>query len=161
MIRPTLIALALGAAMLSGCAGVRDHRGYVLDRTLASAIQPGVDNRDSVMKTLGRPTFTGQFSDADWYYVARDTAQLAFRSPHVTEQTVLHVRFDPAGNVAAVDRMGKEQIASVSPMRGATPTLGRKRSFFDDVFGNIGVVGAGGMPGGGSGGGGSGGQSGQ
>ena len=62
-----LSALALGVLLVSGCAGVRDHRGYVMDKTLAAAIQPGVDNRDSVMKTLGRPTFSGQFADSDWY----------------------------------------------------------------------------------------------
>ena len=38
-------------------------------------------------------------------------------------------------------------------MRKTTPTLGRKRSFFDEVFGGIGMVGSGGLPGGGSAGG--------
>jgi outer membrane protein assembly factor BamE (lipoprotein component of BamABCDE complex) len=142
---PFLVAMASGLALLAGCAGVRDHRGYVLDQTLAKGIQPGVDNRDSVQKTLGRPTFTGTFADSDWYYVSRDTQQLAFRSPHVAKQTVLHVSFDRAGNVAAVNTTGKEQIASIRPYGPSTPTLGRKRSFFDEIFGNIGVVGAGGM----------------
>ena len=32
----------------------------------------------------------------------------AFRNPAVTDQTMLHVRFDPAGNVAAVKQTGKE-----------------------------------------------------
>ena len=143
----SLSALALGALLVSGCAGVRDHRGYVMDKTMVAAIQPGTDNRDSVMKTLGRPTFGGQFSDSDWYYLSRDTNTLAFRAPHVTAQTVLHVKFDAAGNVASVDTTGREKIASISPKHGATPTLGRKRSFFDEIFGNIGVVGAGGLPG--------------
>lgn len=142
--------LALALMLLSGCIGIKDHRGYVMDRTLVAAIQPGVDNRDSVTKTLGRPTFAGEFGDSDWYYVSRDTNSLAFRSPHVTAQTVLHVRFDQAGNVAAVETTGREKIASINPMNKTTPTLGRKRSFFDEIFGNIGVVGAGGMPGGGS-----------
>ena len=150
---PTIVALATGLALLTGCAGIRDHRGYVMDKVLVKAIQPGVDNRDSVSKTLGRPTFTGTFSDADWYYVSRDTSALAFRAPHVSAQSVLHVRFDPAGNVAAVDTSGREKIASIDPFGKSTPTLGRKRSFFDEIFGNIGIVGAGGgLPGGGSGG---------
>ena len=149
MIRRLSIAL-LTAALLSGCAGIRDHRGYVMDKTLGSSIQAGVDNRDSVQKTLGRPTFTGQFRDTDWYYVSRDTSALAFRNPHVTVQSVLHVRFDAAGNVASVGTTGKEKIAAVSPLRKATPTLGRKRSFFDEIFGNINVAGAG-LPGAGSG----------
>lgn len=144
-----LAMIAAAAALLGGCAGIYDHRGIVLDRELASAIQVGVDNRDSVAKTLGRPSFTGQFRDSDWYYVSRDTKTVAFRRPGVLDQTVLHVRFDAAGNVAAVKRSGRELIASVKPVNTRTPTLGRKRSFFNEIFGNIGSVGSGGLPGGG------------
>ena len=149
MIRRVCLAL-VAATLLSGCAGIRDHRGYVMDKTLVAAIQPGVDNRDSVQKTLGRPTLAGQFGDRDWYYLSRDTTSLAFRDPRVKDQTVLHVNFDAAGNVAAVERTGKEKIARVEPMKRSTPTLGRKRSFFDEIFGNIGVMGAGSPMGGGA-----------
>jgi outer membrane protein assembly factor BamE (lipoprotein component of BamABCDE complex) len=133
----------VGALLLSGCMGIQDHRGAVIDSELATAIQPGVDNKDSVAKTLGRPSFTGQFNPNDWYYVSRDTKSIAFRGPRVTDQTVLHIRFDPAGNVVAVNRTGKELIASIDPANAETPTLGRQRSFFDELFGGIGTVGSG------------------
>jgi outer membrane protein assembly factor BamE (lipoprotein component of BamABCDE complex) len=134
-------AAVLGTALLAGCAGVQAHKGAVVAPELASAIQPGVDNKASVEKTLGRPSFIGQFTPTDWYYVARDTRQFAFRNPRVIDQTVLRVRFDQAGNVVSVDRSGKNMIANVDPANRRTPTLGRKRSFFDEVFGNIGTVG--------------------
>ena len=130
----------IGVALLSGCAGTREHRGQVIDKELASGIQVGVDNKDSVTRTLGRPTFTGQFDPNDWYYIARDTATLAFRLPRITDQTILHVRFDQAGNVSAVGQTGKETIASIDPSNDKTPTLGRKKSFFDELFGNIGTI---------------------
>lgn len=133
------------AALLSGCAGVLAHKGAVIDNQLASSIQPGVDNRASVEKLLGRPSFTGQFNQNDWYYLSRDTKQVAFRNPRVQRQTVLLVRFDQAGNVLAVNRTGKEYVAGLDPSNRKTPTLGRQRSFFDEVFGNIGTMG---VPGG-------------
>ena len=136
----------LGVVLLAGCTGIRDHRGHVLDKELAAAVQVGVDNKESVAKTLGRPTFTGQFNDNEWFYVARDTSTMAFRTAKVIDQTVLRVRFDAAGNVAAVDRTGKELVASIDPSGDMTPTLGRKRGFFEDLFGNIGTVGQG-LPG--------------
>jgi len=139
--------LAAGAALLGGCMGVREHKGYMLDKELASGIQAGVDNKDSVTKTLGRPTFTGQFSPNDWYYVARDTHAFAFRQPRVTDQTVLHVRFDAAGNVTAVDQTDEKLVASINPMKGKTPTLGRDKSFFEELFGNIGTISQTGLPG--------------
>ena len=144
--RSFVAIIGLGLA-LSACAGIRDHRGFVLDQTLADGIQVGIDNKDSVSKTLGRPTFTGQFDPNDWYYVSRSTAQLAFRDPKVTDQRVLRVQFDQAGNVIAVNKTGKELIAAVDPSSDKTPTLGRKRSFFDELFGNIGTISQPGLPG--------------
>ena len=138
-----LAAASMSAVLLTGCAGIRDHRGYVLDKELATNIQVGVDNKDSVTKTLGRPSFTGQFDQNDWYYLARDTNTLPFRGPRVKEQTLLHVRFDAAGNVASVGQSGKDQIVAINPVNDKTPTLGRKRSFFDELFGNIGVLNSG------------------
>jgi len=144
--RSVAAIIGLGLA-LSACAGIRDHKGFVLDQTLADAIQPGVDNKDSVVKTLGRPTFTGQFDPNEWFYVSQDTRQFAFRDPRVMQQTVLRVQFDQAGNVAAVNKTGKELIASVDPSGDKTPTLGRQRSFFDELFGNIGSISQPGLPG--------------
>ena len=142
------LAVAVGAATLAaGCTPIRMHQGYVLDETLVTAIQPGVDNRDSVAGTLGRPTFVGQFDDRDWYYVSRDTRQLAFNSPRPTDQTVLHVRFDEAGNVERVERTGMELVENITPARQETPTLGSERSLFQELFGNIGAVGASGQRG--------------
>lgn len=124
-----------------GCSRIVGHQGYLLDPQLVATVQPGVDNKQSVQKTLGLPSFTSQFGQNDWYYVARETRQLAFGSPRPISQTVLHVQFDPAGNVATVRQLGIDQVASINPSDAKTPTLGRKRGFFEDLFGNIGRVG--------------------
>jgi outer membrane protein assembly factor BamE (lipoprotein component of BamABCDE complex) len=144
-------AILAAAVLLAGCAQIRQHRGVVLDSQLASAIQPGIDNKDSVEKALGRPSFVGQFTPNDWYYVSRDENQIAFRNGRVTKETVLHVRFDPKGNVASLQRTGKELVMNIDPTGKKTPTLGRQRSFFEELFGNIGSVGAPGLPGQGGG----------
>jgi outer membrane protein assembly factor BamE (lipoprotein component of BamABCDE complex) len=140
------LGLLLAAGMTAtGCTKLRDHQGYIAAEPLIASIQPGVDNRESVETTLGRPTFVGQFDSKDWYYVSRNTRNLAFNMPHPSDQIVLRVRFDEAGNVASVDRRGLEQVASIDPSDSKTPTLGRKRGLIEELFGNIGAVGAGGQ----------------
>ena len=136
-------ALTLAALLAAGCATNRVHKGAVIDPQLASAIQPGVDNTESVQKLLGTPTLTGTFAPNDWYYVSRDTNQLAFRNPRVTKQTTMLVRFDAKGNVASVEQTGRELAMSVDPTGRKTPTLGRTKSFFEELFGNIGSVNSG------------------
>jgi outer membrane protein assembly factor BamE (lipoprotein component of BamABCDE complex) len=132
-------------AGLSGCARTRGHMGYVMDNALVASVQPGIDNRDSVLKTLGDPSFPGEFDPATWYYVSRTTRQFSFGLPRPINQQVLAVHFDPQGNVSGVERTGLEKIVPISPVRDKTPTLGRKRGLLQELFGNIGAVGGTGM----------------
>lgn len=136
------LALAAG---LSGCAEVRGHQGYVIDRALVASVQPGVDNRDSVRATLGDPSFASQFDDGTWYYISRSTKQFSFGTPKPVNQLTLAVHFNQAGIVSAVDRSGLDRAVKIHPVGDSTPTLGRKRSLFQELFGNIGAVGSAGM----------------
>ena len=134
-------ALAMG---LSGCASIKDHRGYLVDGSLLDSVQTGVDNRTSVERMLGRPSFISQFGRQDWYYVSTNTRQAAFTAPQANEHLLIHITFDDKGNVTAVERSGMEKVARIDPDGDKTPTLGRNRSFLEDLFCNIGQVGAGG-----------------
>lgn len=145
-----LALVAVMAVLAGACTPLRSHQGYIIDADLVNSIRPGVDNRQSVLTTLGQPSFASQFNQGDWYYVARDSRNFAFNTPRVREQVTLQISFDAAGNVTAIRRSGKDQIAAIDPSNRKTPTLGRERGFFDDLFGNIGAVGA---PTGGAGGG--------
>ncbi len=136
------IALVAAALTAGGCSSIRENRGYIVDQTLVSAIQPGIDNQQSVTATLGRPTFTSQFGDPTWYYVSSVTGRKPFVRPKIATHNVLAVKFDAAGNVVSADKSGIEQVAYLTPDGAETPTLGRERSFFEDLFGNIGQVGA-------------------
>ncbi len=145
---PILMGGALAAIGLTatGCSQVRYHQGYIGEQILIDSVQPGVDNRASVQATLGRPSFTSQFTtegdSAIWYYVARDTRQLAFARPRPVDQNIVAVQFGADGNVAQVQQIGMEQVANIDPYGAETPTLGRDRSLFDELFGNIGQVGS-------------------
>lgn len=145
-----LACIGLGLAA-GACTPLRGHTGYIVDADLMNSVTVGTDNRQSVQATLGRPSFTGTFQETEWYYVARNTRNYAFANPKVTDQVTIKISFDPSGNVAAVTRSDASQVASINPYGKVTPTLGRKKSFFEELFGNIGAVGAPGMgaPGGG------------
>ncbi|MBB4860694.1 outer membrane protein assembly factor BamE (lipoprotein component of BamABCDE complex) [Novosphingobium chloroacetimidivorans] len=139
----SVASLGLVAAA-SGCTSITDHRGYIIDQALVDAVQPGVDNRQSVEKTLGRPTFTSQFGPQDWYYISQNVKTPPFRRPRTSDQVIYRLRFDAAGNVAAIDKRGMEKVARLNPEGDKTPTLGRNRGLLEDLFGNVGTVGAGG-----------------
>jgi outer membrane protein assembly factor BamE (lipoprotein component of BamABCDE complex) len=141
------------AALVAGCNSIVGHKGYLADEVILQSVQPGIDNRDSVQRALGQPSFQSQFGEPVWYYVSSTTNQRPFTTPRIAQHTVLAVRFDAAGNVISAERTGMEQVARISPEGDETPTLGRDRSFLEDLFGNIGQVGTGAGAAGGGGGG--------
>lgn len=140
-----LALVAVAAVATSGCSSIREPRGYIVDPVLTNSIQPGIDNQTSVAGTLGRPTFTSQYGQPTWYYVSSTTGRKPFVNPKIIQHNVLAVRFDGAGNVIAAERTGLDNVVYLSPDGDKTPTLGRERSFLEDLFGNIGSVGAAGM----------------
>src|SRR3546814_16162231 len=90
------LALVLGFGLAAaGCSTIPSRQGYVADEVLLSSVQPGVDTRDSVQATLGRPPFTGQFTERDWYYVTRRDRQLAVNPPKAGDQTGFHLPIRP------------------------------------------------------------------
>jgi outer membrane protein assembly factor BamE (lipoprotein component of BamABCDE complex) len=148
-IRAAIAAAAL-SVLATGCVSIRDNRGYILDSAVADSIQPGVDNKTSVERAMGRPTFASQFGDKDWYYISTQTQTRPFSRARAADQTVIRVRFDDQGVVEAVDRAGMDKVVFLDPESDKTPTLGRDRGLLEDLFGNIGTVGSGlgGPPGG-------------
>ena len=148
---PALLAVA--AALLPACSSITESRGYIVDPLLTDAVQPRIDNQQSVESTLGRPTFVSQFGTPTWYYVSSITGQRPFNRPRIRTHSVLAVQFDPQGRVAKVERTGVDKVTFLDPNGDKTPVLGRDRSFLEDLFGNIGQVGGGGLPGGPAGGG--------
>lgn len=139
-----IVAIAAG---LGACTPLKTHQGYVVDADLVNSVQPGVDTRQSVLQVLGKPSFASQFNQGDWYYLSRDSRNFAYNKPKAREQLTLRVTFDAAGTVTGVYKSGVEQIASISPYSKTTPTLGKERNLFDELFGNIGTVGAAGSQG--------------
>ncbi len=147
------VLMLAGVLALPACTRIPNNIGYIADESLVQSIAPGVDNRQSVQATLGRPSIAGAWDDRTWYYLSRETRQFAFRTPAVAEQQIIAVTFDTKGTVEKIERRGKEQIANITPEGDKTPTLGRESGFFQDLFGNIGRAGVGGAAAGGPGGG--------
>ena len=137
-----IAAVSALALLAAGCSSIREHRGYVTEEALVGSIHAGVDNKDSVQGTLGHPTFISQFGRETWYYISSTTKQKPFTTPRIYQHSVLAVQFDPKGNVSAATRTGMDKVVRIHPDSDRTPTLGKERSFFEDLFGNIGQVGS-------------------
>jgi outer membrane protein assembly factor BamE (lipoprotein component of BamABCDE complex) len=147
MSRSALVSLA--ALLLAGCTTIPNNMGFIIDTELVDGVQPGVDTKSSIARSLGRPTDISLWDDNIWYYLSRRTGQRAFLRPKPEAQNILIITFGEDEVVKSVEQRGLEKVVNVSPDGNRTPTLGRESSLFEDIFSNIGQVGGmGGAPGG-------------
>ncbi len=135
---PVPIAVCLMALAIGGCTTSKDIRGYIFDEDLASAITPGVDNRQSVQDTLGSPSTTSDFGPEVWYYISRNTKKRGFLNEHMTDQKILAIAFNDAGEVVTIRRYGKKDARRVPIRSEKTPVRGKTLGFFQQLFANIG-----------------------
>jgi len=137
-----IISAVAALGLVAGCSSIENSRGYLVDQVLVASVQPGIDNRQSVESTLGRPTLTSQYGEPIWYYISSRTEQAPFTTPKIARHSVLTIKFDDAGNVLSAETSGMEQVVRIDPDGNETPTLGIERGLLEDLFGNIGTVGA-------------------
>jgi outer membrane protein assembly factor BamE (lipoprotein component of BamABCDE complex) len=135
------IALALGTG---GCSARKEVRGNYLTDAQLSTIQAGTTNRQTVMRVLGPPSTEGTFDKQVWYYIGRQTEEWAFLEPEVLEQRVVAIYFDDKGVVEHMERYGQNDARNVDIVERETPTSGHKIGFFEQILGNLGVLGGGG-----------------
>ena len=138
--RHAMMAAGLACLLVAApaCTRIKDTKGYISDESLTAQIMPGTDNAESVRRLLGRPSLESDYEGKTWYYISRKTEQLAFLWPEAEEHDVLVVTFGANDAVTSVTKLGKDQVADVSPADGATPTRGRTLGFWEQLLGDLG-----------------------
>jgi len=127
-----------GIAVIASCAAMVEQRGNLPVPEKLAAVEPGVTNKDEVIKILGSPSSVSVFNDKSWYYISRRTGQTAFFEPDVLDQQVFIVNFDDQGVVKTVDHKGVQDAKAIDPVPRATPAPGRELTFLEQVIGNVG-----------------------
>jgi outer membrane protein assembly factor BamE (lipoprotein component of BamABCDE complex) len=133
-----LFAVCLGLTALTACSIPTTERGNLPKPEALQQIKPGVTDKETVARLLGTPSTTAAFDGSTWYYISRETKQIAFLDPRVLDQQVVVVNFDDKGVVTAVDHKGLSDAQAVTPNPNATPAPGREFTFLEQLIGNFG-----------------------
>ena len=135
---PRFLAAIAAAVALAACTAAVDHRGNLPDPLVLQKIQPGATSRDEVATMLGSPSSIAVFGEETWYYISTETERLAFYEPEVLDQQVVAIAFDSAGVVESVRQYGPEDAREIELVDRKTRTGGKKLTFIQQLFGNIG-----------------------
>jgi outer membrane protein assembly factor BamE (lipoprotein component of BamABCDE complex) len=134
--------MAMGALMLvlSACTPIFTNHGYMPSEQDLALLQVGVDTRDTVEATIGRPAAEGLLGEEAWYYVQSRWKALGAREPQEVSREVLAVSFDADGKVANIERFGLDKGEIVSISRRITTTNIRGKGILRQILGNIGKL---------------------
>ena len=128
---------ALGL-VIAACQPIYRNHGYIPTDQDLQVLQVGVDSRESVEATVGRPAAEGVLNDEAWYYVQSRWRTIGAAAPVEITREVVAISFDSRGLVANIERFGLDQGRIVPLSRRITTTNIRGRGILAQMFGNIG-----------------------
>ncbi|MEM6596473.1 MAG: outer membrane protein assembly factor BamE [Pseudomonadota bacterium] len=138
-----LVVLVASCAMLAACAATFRNHGYMPPEEDLAAIVVGVDTRDSVEGTIGKPGVSGIADASGWYYVRSRIRNYAWQAPEEIDREVLAISFSPTGTVTNIERFGLEEGRVVRLSRRVTDSNTQGIGFLRQAFGNLGRFDAG------------------
>ena len=140
--------LFIGIIFISAsCSPIVENRGYVFDEKLLDQIKVNETISNDVMDILGSPSTTSAIDASTWYYIYSKAETVAFYRPTVVDRRVLAVSFGNDNKVNNIKYYGLEEGKIISYVDRTTPTRGRELTVLQQLFGNLGRLGAGNLPG--------------
>ncbi|CTQ50300.1 outer membrane protein assembly factor BamE [Jannaschia donghaensis] len=125
---------------LSACAATYRNHGYVPDALALQDVVVGVDTRDTVATSIGRPATNGVERDDAWYYVQSRVRHYAYRAPEFEKRELVAVSFADNGTVTNVERFGLERGRVVTLSRRVTETSIRDYGLVQQIIRNFGRI---------------------
>lgn len=133
------LVIAIGLSLVvSACSATYRNYGYVPPQEDLDQIAVGVDTRASVEETLGSGGASSVLEEDALYFVRSRVRSFAMFEPEVIERDVVAVSFDNSGVVQNIETFGLERGQVVRLSRRVTDSSVANKSFFQQLFGNIG-----------------------
>ncbi|SFJ56143.1 outer membrane protein assembly factor BamE [Jannaschia pohangensis] len=134
------LAILLVVTGLAACSATFRNHGYVPDDADLEALIIGVDTRDTVETTVGRPATSGVEREDAWYYVQSQVRNYAWRAPQTLERELVAISFAPDGTIENIEKFGLERGRVVTLSRRVTKTSIREFGLIQQIIRNFGRI---------------------
>ena len=109
--RARSVFLGLGILMLSAC--TQSHTGAFIFENEYQQLEAGL-TQNQVEELLGAPSFTGQETDKDWYYITTEWRRALFFPRKISERQLTSIEFD---NNKQIKAFARSDISNVKPIK--------------------------------------------
>lgn len=134
------LAFCAALMVLSACSEIIRQHGYIPPQSDLDSIIVGVDTRDTVAASVGRPGTSGALREGGWFYIGSKVRHFGARKPQEIERQVVALSFDEAGVVRNVERFGLERGQVVVLSRRVTETTVQDVTFIRQIIRNFGQI---------------------
>lgn len=128
---------------VTACSATFEDHGYVPTDSDLEDIIIGVDSRESVAQTVGRPTSIGVLASGGWYYTQSRWRHFAYKAPKVIDRQVVAITFTDDGVVENIERFTLADGRVVPLSRRVTDSNIKGISLISQLLGNLGNFSAG------------------
>ena len=135
-----LVLAALLSLAITACSATFTNHGYVPPAEDLEMVLPGVDTRESVEESIGRPSASGLVEESTWYYVASRHRHYTYNAPAVVERQIVAISFDSRGTVENIRELTLEDGRVVRFSRRVTESNIREVTFLRQLISNLGIV---------------------
>ena len=138
MVRFAVAALVM--SVLASCSATFRNHGYIPNDDDLQNVIVGVDTRDTVASSVGRPGVSGILDDSGWYYVRSRYRNYAWRAPEEIDRQVLAISFDQSDTIANIERFSLADGNIVPLTRRVTDSSVVGKGFLRQLLGNFGNI---------------------
>jgi outer membrane protein assembly factor BamE (lipoprotein component of BamABCDE complex) len=131
------VSIALG---LGGCTATFQDHGYIPPPEDLAALRIGVDTRETVAGSVGRPLTVGVIDEDVWFYMRERVRHDGWRAPEPVERQLLAMSFAPDGRLANVARYSLRDGRVVELSRRVTDTTIQDFGLIQQLLRNLGRV---------------------
>lgn len=140
-----LAALCLIGAGAAACTPTVAYTGFQAREERPADIKVGTDTKSTVLARLGSPSTVATFEPNIWFYISQVSDKIGYRNPRIRARDVVAVTFDKDETVKSVNAYTLKNGYEIAYAKSETPTRGRELSVLEQLLGNVGRGGLGGM----------------
>lgn len=134
--KPAMIGFVILA--VAACSATFEDHGYVPTDSDLEEIIVGMDTRESVAQTVGRPTSVGVLASGGWYYTQSRWRNFAYKASKIIDRQVVAISFTDDGIVENIERFTLADGQVVPLSRRVTDSNIKGISLISQLLGNLG-----------------------
>ncbi len=135
-----LLSLAIGLISVTSCSQI-EKRGYSFELSDYQLLKEKINNKNDALNFMGYPSFISEADQKEfWVYYSEDVKKLLFFKPNILDRKIITIAFDNKNIVEKIKSYDLADQNSIQFNENYTEVASQKKSWWSQLFGNIGQV---------------------